>query len=343
MTGRMELEIKYNNQIKNIIKNEPIYMKKFDVFMGGDGKTSKTRKNYICNVVRFIHYLKESGRVVDTESDFNGLLASDIKLYIRDDDNRAISKNGNISDSYRYIRHFSLNCFFNFLEDGDYINKNPMDKIKTPKNERMKQKVYLNVDEVKGIEKNVKTGNTNRNNEYVKKWGERDAAIITLGFKNALRVSAIVSINVEDINWENKYLSVIEKGNKPRYVKLSNNTIKVLKSWVDKRNQYVKENNLKTSALFISRKNNRISQQTVGNIVRAYAGDELNDKKRIVPHTMRSSSATNGYLKCKDPRAIQQFLGQKSLAATQKYLDEAINAQSELTNLMEDIYGDDEE
>ncbi|HAU87070.1 MAG TPA: hypothetical protein DCW90_16745 [Lachnospiraceae bacterium] len=340
MIGRMELEEKYINNVNRILKNEPEYMDLFNVFMVADDKTAKTRLNYISNVVRFIHYLRNSGRPTETIDDLGKLNAEIIRKYIVDDDNRVIMENGKISDSYKYLRYFSLNCFFNFLEDGDHINKNPMRKIKTPSNERMKKKVYLDVDEVKEIEKNVSSGNTKRSKLYLSQWHERDEAIINLGFHNALRVSAIISINIDDINWEGKYLSVIEKGNKPRHVRLSDNTIKVLQEWTQKRNEYVKANDVNSSALFISSKSGRISQKTVGRILRAYAGD-INKEKRIVPHTMRSSTGTNYYLKTGNARAVQQLLGQKSLAATQKYLDDTVQQRREIADAVEDLYGDD--
>lgn len=226
------------------------------------------------------------------------------------------------------------------MEDGDHISKNPMRKIKTPSNERMKKKVYLDVDEVKEIEKNVSSGNTKRSRLYLSQWNERDEAIINLGFHKALRVSAIISINIDDINWEDKSLSVIEKGNKPRHVRLSDGTIKILQSWVQKRNEYVRENGVESPALFISNKSGRISQKTVGRILRAYAGD-INKEKRIVPHTMRSSTGTNYYLKTGNARAVQQLLGQKSLAATQKYLDDTVQQRREIADAVEDLYGDD--
>lgn len=340
LNGRMELEEKYINRIERLLLNEPDYMDSFNVFMIADDKTAKTRLNYINNVVRFIHYLKDSGLPTETIDDIGRLNVETIRKYIVDDDNHIIMKNGKISDSYKYIRYFSLNCFFKFLEDGDHISKNPMRKIKTPSNERMKKKVYLDVDEVKKIEKNVSSGNTKRSRLYLSQWNERDEAIINLGFHKALRVSAIISINIDDINWEDKSLSVIEKGNKPRHVHLSDGTIKILQSWVQKRNEYVKENGVESPALFISNKSGRISQKTVGRILRAYAGD-INKEKRIVPHTMRSSTGTNYYLKTGNARAVQQLLGQKSLAATQKYLDDTVQQRREIADAVENLYGDD--
>lgn len=340
MIGRMEIEVKYINNIKRLLKNEPEYMELFNVFMIADDKTAKTRLNYINNVIRLVHYLKDSGLPTETIDDIGRLNVETIRKYIVDDDNHIIMKNGKISDSYKYIRYFSLNCFFKFLEDGDHISKNPMRKIKTPSNERMKKKVYLDVDEVKEIEKNVSSGNTNRSKLYLSQWHERDEAIINLGFHNALRVSAIISINVDDINWEGKSLSVIEKGNKPRHVHLSDSTIKILKCWVQKRNEYTKVNGVESPALFISNKSGRISQKTVGRILRSYAGD-INKEKRIVPHTMRSSTGTNYYLKTGNARAVQQLLGQKSLAATQKYLDDTVQQRREIADAVEDLYGDD--
>lgn len=340
LNGRMELEEKYINRIERLLLNEPDYMDSFNVFMIADDKTAKTRLNYINNVIRFIHYLKNSGRPTETIDDIGRLNVETIRKYIVDDDNHIIMKNGKISDSYKYIRYFSLNCFFKFLEDGDHISKNPMRKIKTPSNERMKKKVYLDVDEVKEIEKNVSSGNTKRSRLYLSQWNERDEAIINLGFHKALRVSAIISINIDDINWEDKSLSVIEKGNKPRHVRLSDGTIKILQNWVQKRNEYVRENGVESPALFISNKSGRISQKTVGRILRAYAGD-INKEKRIVPHTMRSSTGTNYYLKTGNARAVQQLLGQKSLAATQKYLDDTVQQRREIADAVEDLYGDD--
>lgn len=340
LNGRMELEEKYINRIERLLLNEPDYMDSFNVFMIADDKTAKTRLNYINNVTRLVHYLKDSGLPTETIDDIGRLNVETIRKYIVDDDNHIIMKNGKISDSYKYIRYFSLNCFFKFLEDGDHISKNPMRKIKTPSNERMKKKVYLDVDEVKEIEKNVSSGNTKRSRLYLSQWNERDEAIINLGFHKALRVSAIISINIDDINWEDKSLSVIEKGNKPRHVHLSDGTIKILQSWVQKRNEYVKENGVESPALFISNKSGRISQKTVGRILRAYAGD-INKEKRIVPHTMRSSTGTNYYLKTGNARAVQQLLGQKSLAATQKYLDDTVQQRREIADAVENLYGDD--
>lgn len=342
MTGRMEIEVKYTNNIDRLLKNEPEYMDLFNVFMIADDKTVKTRLNYINNVVRFIHYLKDSGYPTETIDDIGKLNVETIRKYIVDDDNRVIIDNGRISDSYKYIRYFSLNCFFKFLEDGDHINKNPMRKIKTPSNKRMKKKVYLDVNEVREIEKNVSSGNTKRSKSYLSQWHERDEAIINLGFHKALRVSAIISINLEDINWEGKSLSVIEKGNDPRHIHLSDGTIKILQCWVQKRNEYTKVNGVESPALFISNKSGRISQKTVGRILRSYAGD-INKEKRIVPHTMRSSTGTNYYLKTGNARAVQQLLGQKSLAATQKYLDDTVRQRREITDTVEDLYGDDNE
>lgn len=342
MIGRMEIEVKYVDNINRLLKNEPEYMKMFNIFMIADDKTAKTRLNYIGNVIKLVHYLKDSGLPTETIDDIGRLNVEIIRKYIVDDDNHIIMKNGKISDSYKYIRYFSLNCFFKFLEDGDHISKNPMRKIKTPSNERMKKKVYLDVDEVKKIEKNVSSGNTKRSRLYLSQWNERDEAIINLGFHKALRVSAIISINIDDINWEDKSLSVIEKGNKPRHVRLSDGTIKILQNWVQKRNEYVRENGVESPALFISNKSGRISQKTVGRILRAYAGD-INKEKRIVPHTMRSSTGTNYYLKTGNARAVQQLLGQKSLAATQKYLDDTVQQRREITDTVEDLYGDDNE
>ena len=54
MIGRMEIEVKYINNINRLLKNEPEYMELFNVFMIADDKTAKTRLNYINNVIRLV-------------------------------------------------------------------------------------------------------------------------------------------------------------------------------------------------------------------------------------------------------------------------------------------------
>lgn len=339
MDGRIELENRYNNNINNLLAKEPEYLKRFNVYMSADDKTAKTKLNYINNVLRFVNYLKEQGMDISDEKKLRSINVNDVRLYLQMDDTRMINKRGKISDSYKYLRYFSLNCFMKFLEDEEVLDRNFIHKIKTPSNERQKKKVYLNVDEVKEIEKNVRCGIVNRKAGYILQWKERDEAIICLGFQTALRVSAIISINMENINWEEKCLSVIEKGNKMRHVYLGENTLTALENWIVKRNEFMNKRGFDTPALFISRKCRRISAQTVGNILRAYAG-EINNGKRIVAHTMRSSTGTNTYLKTKDVRAAQMVLGHKSLAVTQRYINSTVEQQKELVNEIENLYAE---
>lgn len=340
MTGRMEIETKFSKNINQRLSNEPDYMESFDVYMEADGKTARTRLNYISNVLRFIHYLKDNGQQVDKIEDLKNITADDVRKYVRDDDNRILSEKGIISDSCKYLRHFSLNCFFSFLEDGNHIYKNPMEKIKTPKNDRLNKKLYLDIDEVKEIEKNAKTGNAAKDKIYMSQWSERDAAIINLGFETGLRVSAIVSINLDDINLGEKYINTIEKGNRPRRVYLNKKTVKVLQAWIQKRNEYLNEKDFDTQALFITKRHTRISPQTIGNVLRAYSGD-LNNKGRIHPHTMRSSKANNLYKITGDIEAVRVGLGHKYVSTTQKYVEDSIEKQKKIANI--NLYGDDDD
>ena len=338
MTGRMELNTKYENNINQILAREPKYMNHFNVFMVADNKTAITRLNYISDAVKFIHYLEDNGFVIKTENDFSQVTINDVRMYLQWDDNRMISERGRISDSYKYLRHFSLNCLFNFLEDNEIITKNPMNKIKTPKNDRMNKKLYLGIPEVKEIEMNANNGKSDRTKSYTVQWKERDAAIINLGFETGLRVSAIVSINLEDINWEEEYINTIEKGNRPRQVFINKRTADILKIWIKKRNEYVYEKGIDTQALFITKKQGRISALTIGRILRSYAGD-LNKNGRIKPHTMRSSKGNNIVKVTGNVEAARIALGHSNISTTQKYLEDSLEQQKKIASI--DIYGDE--
>ena len=132
-----------------------------------------------------------------------------------------------------------------------------------------------------------------------------------------MRVSALVNINVEDIDFENSVVKVIEKRQKVREITLGDNIKTVLRDWIRVRN--IEYGSVDSSALFLSQKKNRMSTDAVGDILTKYCKEA--GIKRITPHKTRSTAAC-ALAKAGVPvKAIAQQLGHNQIATTMKYVD----------------------
>lgn len=132
--------------------------------------------------------------------------------------------------------------------------------------------------------------------------------IIKLLYYTGMRVSELVNLKREDVNWEKKEIVVKGKGNKERKILLTSKIAEELKEYLDqyKDNKYLfsKEKPLTT----------RNVQKILSKIAR-----KLGLKKRVTPHKLRHSFATHLLEKGLDIRTIQALLGHENLATTQIY------------------------
>ena len=145
--------------------------------------------------------------------------------------------------------------------------------------------------------------------------GVRDKAILELLFSTGLRVSELVSLNVEDINFDRNEIAVLGKGKKIRVVFLSDSSYSSLDQYLRNRG-FEKEE--KMSPLFISLKNTRLTVRSIERIVKKYA-KIAGITKNVSPHTFRHSFATDLLFAGADIRSVQSMLGHSSITTTQIY------------------------
>jgi len=147
----------------------------------------------------------------------------------------------------------------------------------------------------------------------------RDRAILETLFSTGLRVSELANLKIEQINLKRDEFTVRGKGDKPRVVFLSDEAKKWIKQYLEKR--------MDTSPyLFVShdrakkgRKNTgSLTPRSVERLVKRYA-KEAGITKRITPHTMRHTFATDLMMAGADIRAVQELLGHASITTTQIY------------------------
>ncbi len=249
-----------------------------------------TISSYKRDLLKFSSFLE-----VREFSDFNLIDSDVLNLFVMELRHRNTSG----KSIKRYLS--SIRVFFTFLIDNNQIEVNPALAIKTPKVERDLPKT-IDFDDLK----KMMTINSSKYKEL------RSVLMIELLYSCALRVSELVGINLEDIDMDEGFVKVIGKGNKSRFSPVGQTTIDVLKRYIKLRPK------CDSNALFVNKKNTRISSRTVQNIVKKRAL-EVGVSINVHPHMLRHAAATHFLQSSHDLRTVQEYLGHKSIKSTQVY------------------------
>ena len=203
---------------------------------------------------------------------------------------------------------------------------------------------YLSIEEVnlllnqpylEGIKAKEELKERRQNKSYWLKYArnrlfsaKRDYAILNLFYSSGIRLKELVNLNLNDLDFKRGIVKVLGKGNEEREATLTNEAIKILKSYLKTRNLW-KGN--KGKAVFLSRSGSRITKMNIQRNIERY-GKEAGITKKVTPHMLRHSIATNFLNNGMDIRRIQGFLGHKSLASTQIYTSLISDKQKEEIN-----------
>lgn len=279
------------------------------------GASSNTVKEYYYDLRTFFRYLKLRYRLVDSSTPLEEIVISDIDIdFIKkttlQDLHAYISfvdkdmKNGNYTKSRKVA---SIKSFYSYLYGiVNLIDKNPAEFLEFPKTKKS-QPVFLSLDEAKRL---LDAVNTNKN-EYYRK---RDYAILTLFLNCGLRLSELVSIDIDKIKKDT--LVVVGKGNKERTIYLNEACINAINAYLEVRPE---ENNDK-KALFLSKRKNRISTRAVQHAIDKYLKKAGLDPSVYSAHKLRHTAATLMYQYGNvDIRALQEILGHDNVSTTQIY------------------------
>lgn len=325
MSGRLEQENKIKEKISEKLKNLPHIFTEFYSYMEADQKSYASMKHYIEYVSDFMDAVSNQNNRDDF---YKYVTVSEIREYIislrRRIENGKEVKN---SDSIQATRWSALNTFFNFLVIDDYIDVNPMTKTKRPKNHIEKPIVYLEQDEIDNVLDKIRA-------ESKPQFVNRDLAIITLGIGTGIRVGALVQINIEDINFKDNTIHVIEKGSKERYLKFGTNVRNILSAWLVDRSTYFSD--VGTNALFVSQWKQRLTVEGVRKLINKYA-DGISGK-HITPHKLRSSTATNLAKSGVDIQTIANILGHNSVTTTQRYAAVLEENKQKATKVLDEMF-----
>ena len=266
-------------------------------------------KNYIVDFINFI--LKKNYSLLSLKSYINDLYylycySEKELIYINEDDLRNYitylnKKKLKSSSINRKISTFKT--FYKFLYQNNIIEKKdyPLNKINYLKREKILPKfIYYN--------ELIEIINESNND----KDGLRDRLIIEMLYATGVRVSELINIKISDIDFDNKRIRVLGKGNKERVVYYGEYAEEVMSSYL--KNHKRKDNNY----LFLNSKGEKLSDGGVRYIIDNIM-KKLSIKTHVTPHVLRHTFATDMLNNGCDIKIVQELLGHSSLKSTEVY------------------------
>lgn len=201
----------------------------------------------------------------------------------------------------------AIKTFFKYLDIENYIDENVTFLISSPKITKILPQ-YLSPIEIEIL---LNSPDTNKPS------GIRDKAILELLYASGLRVSELINLKIDNINFEETLLFIKGKGKKYRWVPMSNTA----KNWMllyypAERHRLSKPTTDNT--FFINSKGKKFTRQGINFLINQYT-KKCQIKKKISPHKLRHSFASHLLLHGADIRFVQELLGHANISTTQIY------------------------
>ncbi|MBW2143338.1 MAG: tyrosine recombinase XerC [Deltaproteobacteria bacterium] len=277
-----------------------------DYLRNQKGYSKHTVRNYHIDLKQFLDFL--GAREELTAGEHTGLKPETVTpLIIRE---YLGSLYGRLSRTTIARKLSAVRSFFLFLEKRGLRRGNPAVDISTPKLEKYLP-IYLPVDDVFRLLES---------REQKKPLDLRNLAILEVLYSCGIRASELEGLNLSSIDFDERLMSVIGKGNKERIVPIGRKALETVRNYlVAIQNLRKKTGGLSQDApLFLNFRGGRLSTRSIGRILKKYAiASGLSPE--ISPHSMRHSFATHLLDGGADLRSVQELLGHKNLSTTQKY------------------------
>lgn len=228
---------------------------------------------------------------------------NDVRAYL------ALLNEENYSKSTLARKIATLRSFYKFLVKRNIVASNPVTAVRSPKQEKKLPK-FLEYEEIKRLLEAPDMNN----------WlGARDRAILETLYSTGIRVSELVALNMDDVDFLGEVVHVRGKGKKERISPISSSVLQVIQHYMEFRNKRAANNlDFDNKILFVNKHGKRLSTRSVRRKMDKYLKMAGLDPA-ISPHTLRHSFATHMLNNGADLRSVQELLGHQSLSTTQVY------------------------
>ena len=266
-----------------------------------------TARSYITDL-QLLHGKVMAGRVSDWSA-FTDAMAMDYVKHLKRQSR----------DSSVARKVYAFRGFFKFLQRHGCVTNNPWLEIEFNRLQRPLPR-FLTIDEMNQLLTRVREPiEALRGIPQTEVFLTiRDRAMLEVLYSAALRVSELVGLNWEDIDWQAREVRVLGKGNKERICPLGQRALDGLFEYTRYYEERFGRKAEGRQPVFMSQWNRRIVTRSIPRTIRKWlASAEI--KKRITPHGFRHSAATHMLDNGADLRVIQQLLGHASITTTEIY------------------------
>ncbi|MDH5516996.1 MAG: tyrosine recombinase XerC [Gammaproteobacteria bacterium] len=252
-----------------------------------------TLKNYQRDITSFLDYCQQQ-----SIADFNTLDAGHIRQFVAGRHRQGLGG--------RSIQRLlsALRSLFHYLNKQHLLTDNPASGVRAPKAGR-KLPELLTVDQLDQLllmpDDDILS--------------VRDKAMMELMYACGLRLSELVSLELDQIDQQQQLLNVTGKGNKQRHIPFGKKARAALNDWLKQR-QILADSDEK--AVFVSQRGSRLKHSSVQQRLKKWAIQQGLDTD-LYPHKLRHSFASHILESSGDIRAVQELLGHENLSTTQIY------------------------
>lgn len=296
-----------------------------EYFLGIENRTSTlTRLNYAYDLRIFFDFLIKrcfkGKRVQDlTLSDLENVSATDIERFLSYLSHYEIhGVYESCSERAKARKLSSVRAMFKFFFRREKIKVDNAAKVSMPKLHE-KEIIRLETNEVAELLNCADSGQgmSGHQRAYHEKTKVRDVAILTLFLGTGIRISELVGLNNEDIDFRTNSFRVTRKGGNQAILYFSDEVADALARYIAEKEE---DETLpeKEHALFLSLKQKRISIRAVENLVKKYS-KIVSPLKKISPHKLRSTYGTQLYRETQDIYVVAEVLGHKDVNTTKKH------------------------
>lgn len=280
---------KLQNYQVDIYKNELIICDNFNISMKKlflasmrmEGKSPNTIAQYNRAIEHLFSIIEKDIRKMNT---------NDIRYHLA-----TYQQNKNVSNVTMDNERRFISSFFAWLTTEEYIEKNPMLRIKKIRREQTVKRPFSDND----LEK-IRESLDN----------DRDRALIEFLLSTGCRVSEVSNLNINDIDYNSHECIVLGKGNKERTVYISDRSMYYLEKYLSKRTD-------NSVALFLNKKHGRLSKCSIEMLCREIS--KKSNVSNVYPHRFRRTFATNALNRGMPVQHVQLILGHSSLDTTMIY------------------------
>ncbi len=260
------------------------------------GVAANTLESYTRDIAGFVDFMVKNGIELIESVDITAILAWLIHL-----------KKEGLSARSRARHLVAIRGLFKFLLQEEMINSDPVKTVDIPKTGFYLPEVMT----VEEIEKLLAVPDITLPREL------RNAAMLEIIYGAGLRVSELINMKVQDINFDAGFVRVFGKGSSERIVPIGSHAKQMTLEWIKTGRPQLLQN-ITSRYLFVARAGKPMTRQGFWKIIKLYSL-KSGIRRNITPHTFRHSFATHLIEGGADLRSVQTMLGHADIATTQIY------------------------